>query len=171
MPNTAVEVLLEPIPDTFTPHVEFLIARLSDMLPAYEEVYVAFQEIEKKRFAAEGPGWQPLADSTRAERSALGIGADSPILDRTGVPGGGNLKGSLTSQGHKNAVFRPEVDGVFMGTSDPVATFHQDGTDRMPARAVVDMTEADAVVFSNIIGDYLFVGPEEAVRVTGSIGL
>lgn len=171
MPNTSVEVVLEPIPETFTPHIEFLMARVGDMLPAYEEVYVAFQEIEKKRFQAEGPGWSPLADSTRAERSALGIGRGSPILDRSGAPGGGNLKGSLTTPGHKNAVFRPEVDGVFMGTSDPVAQYHQNGSDRMPARPVVDLTEADAIGFAEIIGDYLFVGPEEAVAVTGSLGL
>lgn len=171
MPRTAVEVSLSPIEDTFTPHIEFLMTRVSDMLPAYTEVYKAFTEIERKRFGAEGPGWAQLADSTRSERSALGIGGDHPILDRTGAPGGGNLKASLTVPGHKNAVFQPEVDGVFMGTSDPIAHHHQDGTDRMPARPVVDMTAADAVVFAEIIGDYLFVGPKEAVAVTGSLGL
>lgn len=118
MPTTAVDVSLIPIEETFTPHVDAIIARLADMAPAYASVYEEFLAIERRRFSAEGPGWAQLKTSTVKQR-----GSAHPILDDFG-----DLKASLTEAGHQNAVFTPEIDGVFMGTSDPIATFHQKGT-------------------------------------------
>lgn len=159
MPTTEVETILVPIDETFTPIVDSIAARLADMGPAYALVYDEFLDIERKRFSSEGPGWQQLKTSTVAKR-----GSAHPILHDTG-----ELEDSLTDAGHTNAVFEPEIDSVFMGTSDPVAIFHQEGTDKMVARPVVDMTEADAASFAGIIGDYLFSGPGGTVSAGGAL--
>lgn len=160
MAITGLRIEITPEEDTFTPVLMGIEHRAIDLLPAYAAVYQAFRVIEAKRFSGEGPGWAPLAESTVAERVRLGIGGDHPILNRSGAKEsgrkGGQLRRSLTTKGAKGAVFEPEIDGVFMGTRDPIAGFHQEGTTKMPARPIVDLTEADANVFGSIIGEYLF---------------
>lgn len=153
-------VEIEPIPDTFTPYVDGVLLRAGDMLPAYGAIYTAFLALEAKRFGAEGPGWANLAASTVKKR-----GSAHPILVDTG-----ELKASLTEPHHANAVFEPGPDEVFMGTSDPVAVFHQQGTHKMPERAVVDISEADAAMFAAIIDAYLFEGLASAGAISGVSG-
>jgi phage gpG-like protein len=172
MPSTAVEISLDPI-DTFTPQIDALIARMSNLLPVWPEVYKAFLGIESERFSKEGPGWKELADSTAAQRSRAGAGAYNPILDRSGAPGGGALRKSLTEVGAPGAVFEPTPDGAFMGTSVETAQYHQHGTKRMAARPVVDMTEADAATFADIIDVYLFdsLPTSGGLFSVGAIGL
>lgn len=162
MAITALRVELGPTPDgeTFTPALTGIEHRLIDLVPAYEAIAAAFRRIEQRRFDSEGPGWAELAASTVAQRERLGIGGSHPILSRKGIVDrgrrGGQLRTSLTTKGAKNSVVRPEVDGLFVGTADPVAKYHQEGTAKMPARPLVDLNEADAAVFGGIIGEYVF---------------
>lgn len=168
MPVTGITIGIAADTDTFTPMLWGISDRLIAVTPLYAAWYDAFRKIEQRRFNAEGPGWTPLADATVEGREALGIGGAHPILNRSGVTyegrRGGQLRQSLTTKDGKNSVVEPIPDGLFIGTSDPVAIYHQMGThgagrDRnidMPARPVVDLDEADAQVFADIASDYFF---------------
>lgn len=165
----SIEISQLPGDETFTALMDGIGVRLADIVPMYDALYATFRKIEQKRFDAEGPGWMSLAPSTVTSRG----GSDHPILNRKGLPEqkgrtGGQLRKSLTTKGAKNAVVEPLPDGLFMGTSDPVARYHQDGTQKMPARPVVDMTEADAEAFSEVISAYLFEFGLEGGRATSA---
>jgi hypothetical protein len=146
--------------ETLTPLLEATMARMGDLMPAYLEIYSAFRKMEQRRFDQQGPGWAPLAESTVAQRESLGLGGDHPILNRTGVSDhgrqGGTLRRSLTTRGSRYAVFEVMPDGIFMGTSDPVAKFHQEGTENMPARPVVKIEEKDAKIFGAILSEWIW---------------
>ena len=175
MPGTSLEIGITQLPgdDTFTATMEGIGIRLADFVPVYDALYDAFRKIESARFDAEGPGWKQLAESTVASR-----GSAHPILNVTG-----RLRRSLTTKGAPGAVVEYEVDGLFMGTSDPVAHYHQDGTHGagrdhnidMVARPVVDMQEEDAVTFATILSDYFYynlgVFASSGVFATDSEGL
>lgn len=164
MPFTGLYIGITPEVDTFTPTLKAIEARALDIAPLYDALYGAFRKIEARRFSSEGPGWKELAPSTRTDRERLGAGGDHPILNRTGAPGGGALRKSLTTKGAKDAVVTPMPDGLFMGTKSKIARYHQDGTHgagrnhkvSMPARPLVDLTQADAEVFSGIISEWLY---------------
>ncbi len=151
MPVTALVFGITPEVDTFTPTLQGIESRAIDIIPCYQALYAAFRKIEQKRFDSEGPGWAELKPSTVADRERQGYGGDHPILNRDGT-----LRRSLTTKGAKGAVITPMPDGVFFGTRSPIAQYHQDGTSKMEARPLVDLNQADAEVFSGIIGEYLF---------------
>ena len=94
------------------------------------------------------PEWQPLAESTEAEKARHGYALDAPLL-RTG-----DMRDSIETE--HNAL------EAIIGSKDPVARYQEFGTDRIPPRpflgpAVFDSREkihkliGDAVanVFSN----------------------
>ena len=83
---------------------------------------------------AAGP-WKPLADSTVRERERLGYGGAHPILQRKG-----ELRESLTIRGGVGNVFEVSPDRLRVGTSLFFAFFHQDGTQKMPARPLVGVS-------------------------------
>nr|WP_276611861.1 phage virion morphogenesis protein [Kineococcus vitellinus] len=53
-----------------------------------------------------------------------------------------DLRKSLTNKRSSDGILRVEDAGktIFMGTKDPKARFHQEGTRRMAQRKVVDLT-------------------------------
>lgn len=170
-----VEIAITPDGDTFTPELDRIVAQAADLMPAFGVIYATFLATQRSRFEREGPGWSQLAESTVRQRERLGIGGAHPILDRTGASyrgrEGGGLKGSLTDPGHEHAVYEPGIDELFMGTDDPVAEFHQKGTDRMPARTLVEVDEGDAVMWAGILSEHLFGGPglSATASVTGGL--
>lgn len=157
---------VQPIDDTFTPMLEWIEGRMVDIAPAYEALDAVFRGIESKRFTAEGPGWEPLADSTVAQR-----GSAHPILvapaGTYGERGGrkpGQLRRSLTTKGAKGHIVEPLPDGLFMGSDDFLAAIHDKGTDRagrdhdthIPARPLVDLNEGDAELFTEVLSEYFY---------------
>lgn len=168
-------ITVEPLPDEFTPMMEWIEGRLVDFTPAYEGLYSLFRKIQARRFTAEGPGWEPLAESTVQSRG----GSDHPILvepvalaNKRGRSGG-QLRRSFTTKGAKGAVIEPLPDGLFMGSDDPLAAIHHKGTNRagrdhntvIPARPLVDPTEADAEAFAAFLSEYFY-----GFHLTGSLG-
>jgi phage gpG-like protein len=170
MVATAFTIEIEPIEDTYTPALDWIAGRLVDIAPAYDALYATFRKIEAKRFNAEGPGWAELAPSTVAQR-----GSDHPILVAPDGRGrrSGQLRRSLTTKGAKGAVVEPLPDGLFMGTDDPLAKVHHKGTDRagrdhttkIPARPLIDLTEADAELFGGVLSEYFY-----GFTATGTLG-
>ena len=109
---------------------------VQDGLLAASDVYM---QAMRDRFAREGDGdWAPLADSTVREREEKGYG-DHPTLHRTG-----SLESSL-QRGDGYHVIDVTAAGVSEGTAHPNARFHQDGTDRMPARPILVQPSPDTV--------------------------
>lgn len=81
-------------------------------------------------YSSGGGTWAPLAPSTVAEKKAEGFPPDKVV--RTYA-----LRNSLTPDGSMH-VCRMIADGIEVGTSDPIAEYHQNGTERMPARPPVN---------------------------------
>lgn len=156
MPTTGFTLTTEPLPGNtqFMDLMEGIGVRVADFAPVYDAMYAAFRKIEAAKFDKEGPGWQELATSTVASR-----GSAHPILKVSG-----KLRRSFTTKGAPGAVVEPSPDGIFFGSDMLIAKVHQSGTDRagkgnhtvIPARPIVDATEADAEMFSEILSKYVF---------------
>ena len=72
--------------------------------------------------------WQKLADSTKADRKKKGYGAARPVLVRTG-----KLRDSFTTK-----VTPKTFESI---NTDPIAQYHQYGTNKMPQRKVLGMSQ------------------------------
>ena len=117
---------------------------------------------ERSRFslASGGDGtWEPLAQSTIANRISKGESPPLPILHETGA-----LENSLHRGGAKH-VLEVNGDRVVEGTEDLKARFHQEGTSRMPQRtiAVAPDDEALAEMKKQIVA-----GAQEAIAQAAS---
>ena len=94
-----------------------------------------------KTFSGQGgdTGWQPLAESTAADRRRLGFPARRPILIRTG-----EYMQSFTQTGGDH-VFEVETNagGVTFrgGSQEERVQWLEYGTSRMPARPVTDISD------------------------------
>lgn len=101
--------------------------------PAFEAIADKLYDWEGDQFATEGRfasgGWAPLAPSTLAAKTTNQILVESGALQR-----------SLTQRGGENLLIVHD-DWMAFGTSDPKARFHQRGTDRMPRRRPLELTE------------------------------
>lgn len=118
---------------------------IEDMAPAWE--YVGKQLLMDFRHNFEQEGgvfgkdskWAPLAASTVAERSRqLGPWfAAHPILNRTG-----DLEQSVTVRGAPRNVFEVGPNSLTIGTTDPVAIFHNSSAPRtrLPRRPIVGLS-------------------------------
>lgn len=89
------------------------------------------------------PEWASLADSTEQEKTRLGYPANAPLL-RTG-----DLRESIV---HEVGEWEATV-----GSTDPVMTYHEFGTDKMPPRPVIGPAlyrNLDAV--QQLVGDFAY---------------
>lgn len=122
-----------------------------DFREPFEKMAEDFWHEEEKTFAEEGPGWAPLATSTRWDRVYNGYPPAHPILVRSGA-----LKASLTSGTDPNAVYEVYPDHLVLGTALKVPSgkynlgaIHQYGatisrggsTWRVPKRPPIKMTD------------------------------
>jgi phage gpG-like protein len=117
-----------------------------DVRPAWEDMANEFIRIEREQFVSSGGrsgGWRPLSPAYAASKPA-----GRPIMVLSG-----DLRRSLTQQGGQNIrEIRPEE--MRLGTRVPYAIFHQQGTRRMPARRVVDLSEDDRRNWVRILQRY-----------------
>lgn len=167
-----LEIQIEPLPGNqeFIDHLDGMEARTADTTGAYAALWSVFRQRERYRFRREGPGWQELEDPTVLERERLDIDGEHPILNRTGADDyhgriGGTLRNSLCRMDGHYAVFEPMGDGIRMGTDDPVAVYHQDGTEHMTSRPVIDMTEADAEAFAEVFDEWISLLPGHSMTI------
>lgn len=161
--------LIPTAPDGLIATLDGWFSRAGRIEQTYAALVEDFHETERRRFRDEGPGWRPLADSTQQERARLGYGPAHPILHRTG-----SLEDSLTTSDSPDSVFRPEIDGFFVGTKTSYAQYHQvehvEG--RPPTRVLVELGAADRVRWYAILGRFLAHGELGTVEttVTGAVG-
>lgn len=113
-----------------------------EMQPIRDEIHAGFA-VNFDTESAAGAPWAPLAESTVAERIALGYPGDHPILVRSG-----QYAESWINQDH--ADHGSEIEGeqgiwyIAEGSNDPRAPALEYGAGRMPARPVANLSEAAA---------------------------
>lgn len=127
----------------------------ADAAPAFEAIADDFLRIERRQFGSEGEygsgGWAPLSDSYGAWKAIHY--PDSPLLQKEG-----DLVNSLTWAGAPGQVRDITPVSIELGTTVPHGIFHQDGTDRMPARPPVQLTEADKIRWVGILQRWIVTG-------------
>lgn len=130
----AVSIRLEP-PISFIARQSGAFRReLENLTPLWDRFEVELSAIETERFDTRGYGeWPALAASTLAQKAAHGFPLD-PLI-RTGT-----LRDSLTNP--MQAGTKGPQQFVW-GTSVPYAKYHQDGTDKMPQRKVLEIRTED----------------------------
>ena len=90
-------------------------------------------------FASEGAyegrsAWEQLSPQYKQWKDAMAPG--QPILVLTG-----EMRASLTQEGHPDHIYNYNDREMEIGTSDEKAQFHQHGTSRMPQRKVLELTQ------------------------------
>jgi phage gpG-like protein len=133
---------------------------------AFPAIVEDFQRISAQRFAEHGPGWAPLSAVTIGLKTRRGY--QDPA---TPMVAEGDLLFSLAGTNHYT-VHEVGPDVLLMGTSAPYAQFHQEGPRQikvfgrgkatLPQRVVVDITEATALRWSEIIQTALIRGGKRA---------
>lgn len=123
-------------------------ANASDARDALNAVADDFLDVERARFRG-AAHWQPLTAQSAAQKVLHGRSA-RPLA-------GGALEKSMTVARSKYSVRRVRKDGVLVGTRDPVARLHQNGTKKrkrggaLPARPIVDVRPSDQTRWRDII--------------------
>lgn len=113
--------------------LEVFLNRLQSRLSLVDRLSAVMVAHELEMFASHGFGaWPPLAESTIKQKQAAGYPPD-PLI-RTG-----SLKSSLISPGSAKTIGAGDVI-MSWGTGVGYAKYHQDGTARMPARPVLELT-------------------------------
>ena len=109
----------------------------ADLSPAFERVVELFARVGWEQFASEGRyasgGWDPLADSTVAQK-----GNDVILFDS------GDLEESLTST-RPNSLTRVKIshDELEWFSQVPYGVWHMQGTSRMPRRPPWELRDRD----------------------------
>ena len=98
----------------------------------------------------QGNKWPALSPTYAAYKNRVRPGRSLLVFD-------GPLKASLTGQS-KDTLFQKTHQAVVMGSKVPYATYHQDGTRRMPKRPLFVLTKGVAERWADIIRDEIFKG-------------
>ena len=115
-----------------------------------------FLNLQEARFHG-AAGWKPLSEAYARRKARAGRSIE-PLV-------GGVLEKSVTRRNTKYSVRRIEGDSIVMGTRDPVAHLHQDGTKGasgkgMPARPVILITAEDRQRWRELVRSTVFgTGP------------
>lgn len=118
-----------------------------DLRFLWPDVAADFREIEQEQFSTQGAHshtWQPLSRKYGQWKAKKYPGKQILELD-------GTLWQSLTRKGAKGHVEQFDKDSLAIGTSIHYAKYHQRGTRKMPARKVIDFTEADKMKIAKTI--------------------
>lgn len=117
-----------------------------DLTDAVHECLEHVAQDARDSIGEERPEWPELAESTIAEKERLGYPTPHP-LERTGL-----LRESISSEAKREG---NAVVGIVAST-DPVMSFHEFGTSRMPARPVLapPLVQAEHVI-GEAMGQFL----------------
>lgn len=94
-------------------------------------------DYQRRHMDTEGSGgWTPLNDEYRLQK-VREVGA-IPILQFSG-----KMYRSLTEPGAPGFVREETATALFVGSSNPLARYHQEGAGRLPKREVIVITDAE----------------------------
>lgn len=113
---------------------------ISDLRPIWPPVAAEIYQMIGEQFESEGAKgasgrWKALSPAYTRFKEIHYPG--KPIMQATG-----DLYESLTDPEAPGAIYRPEKDGLTIGTTVPYARAHQRGNSRLPARPLVSPSEA-----------------------------
>jgi hypothetical protein len=110
-----------------------LLARLSDLRPAWPGVGEAVRRVTAEKFSSGGPGWADLSERYAARKSKQYPGAK--ILHASGA-----MEESLTKEGADGSIWEPSAESLEMGSTLPYALAHQTGVEsrNLPQRIIYD---------------------------------
>jgi phage gpG-like protein len=122
-----------------------------DLSEPFREIVKDFHKIEKKQFESEGGygsgGWQPLSPRYAEWKAKKHPGR--PIMVLSGL-----LKESLLGD-NPYSVENITPKSMEVGTVVNFAIYHQKGTSKMPARPLIQLTDADKKRWVKYIQKYL----------------
>jgi phage gpG-like protein len=133
--------------------LEAMELSFKDFRPLFNQASQEFYAIEKELFATEGRSgasgkWAPLTRSYARWKTVHRPG--KPILQSSGT-----LMRSLMQPNARFSMRRITEEEMSIGTSDPKAVFHFNGTRRMPARPPVALTPPQAQRIVKVLRDGL----------------
>jgi phage gpG-like protein len=122
-----------------------------DLSEPFREIVKDFYKIEKKQFESEGGygsgGWQPLSPRYAAWKAKKYPGR--PLMVVSGL-----LKESLLGE-NPYSIENVTPKSMEVGTVVNFAVYHQKGTCKMPARPLIQLTDADKKRWIKFIQVYL----------------
>lgn len=130
---------------------------IKDFTPAWSRIHQDFVQVEEQQFETQGARggtpWAPLSPAYAAWKQKYFPGL--PILQ---------LTRSMWSQFAVGTGMLLEIKplSLHMRPTLDYPIFHQRGTKRMPARRVVQLTEADKVRWLKILHNYCYDKQKEA---------
>lgn len=131
--------------------LEQLGVRGKDVRPIARKIRRLFQQSSRRRFERKGPGWPPLADSTREKKQMLG---QDPRLMRVT----NRLFKSLTATSGPDQYDQADPERLVFGTTVEYARFHQFGTQMMPMRQLQDLTLGERRQVDKLVLDWISRG-------------
>ena len=141
---------------------------IQDFSEAFELLYLDFLELEGRNFGAQGTPapWAALSPNYAKWKAKHAPGRPILVLR-------GDMRAALTSRTGASGQIK-EIDGrgktARYGTSLKIASYHQYGTRHMPARPVVQLTEADKRRWSRAIQTWAKSKLEEDLGQGGILG-
>jgi phage gpG-like protein len=122
-----------------------MIDRSQDMSGAWDDVIEIYIRGETDWFESQGEGsWPPLSHSYEEWKSKHYGG--EPMLVRTG---------RMRSTVIPPSVINAGTDYIELGTDDPIAALHQEGTGRLPRRKVISLTDDEKAQIMEIFRKHL----------------
>jgi phage gpG-like protein len=122
-----------------------------DLSEPFREIVKDFYKVEKKQFESEGGygsgGWQPLSPRYAAWKAKKHPGR--PLMVVSGL-----LKESLLGE-NPYSIENVTPKSMEVGTVVNFAIYHQKGTSKMPARQLIQLTDADKKRWVKYIQKYL----------------
>lgn len=119
--------------------------------PVWPEVFEHMERSTARQFASEGmygsDGWAALAPLTLADKRLGGF--PPTILERTG-----DMKDSFLVDDHPDHIAIAMRDEAWWGSSNDYAGYHQDGTDLMPQRMIIQPPEGSRRYMVRILQRY-----------------
>lgn len=112
---------------------------IQDLRPAWLYVAPALRTAIQQQFESEGghggQGWAPLNPRYAAWKEAQHSGQPLLVIS-------GRMRGSLVGT-TPDTIYEARPLSLRLGTRVPYASFHQRGTRKMPARPIIQLSEAD----------------------------
>ena len=126
-----------------------LDAYFDDLTPIWPDVRDEFWRIEREQFDSEGGKgasgrWKELSTRYKAEKIKR-YGAGKKILEATGA-----LRESLTGD-NEGSYYMAGKKEVAIGTVIPYGIYHQRGSDKLPQRKPIDLSEEQKRKLTDVI--------------------
>jgi phage gpG-like protein len=139
-----IPTIYRPASGELITEMRSLLQRIADLRPFYRYAANRMRQAFRTNFAVGGrPPWRPLAPSTVAAKRIMGLpaGLRTPagriprrllqlgqLNERTILILTGELRDSVSQKNHPHHIMRISHDRVEVGTSHPLAPFHEYGT-------------------------------------------